>query len=139
MKRTKKIIVNTLGCKVNQCESEAIEKALADADSKIVSNGSEPADVVVVNTCSVTSKAAMQSRQAVRQAVRNHPGARIIVTGCHAQTAPEEFSAIKGVDLVVGNREKHRIPERILTDTLPINQINQNHSTNPNELNRFNR
>jgi len=110
----KTIWIKTLGCKVNQCESEAIENALIESDSGIALCQDESADVVVVNTCSVTSKAAMQSRQAVRQAVRNHPGARIVVTGCHAQTAPEQFGAMDGVDLVIGNREKHRIPGRIL-------------------------
>jgi tRNA A37 methylthiotransferase MiaB len=80
------------------------------------------ADVVIVNTCTVTRKAAMQSRQAVRQAIRANPGARIVVTGCHAQTAPAELAAIEGVDLIVGNRDKHRIPRKILTglpDTPP--------------------
>jgi threonylcarbamoyladenosine tRNA methylthiotransferase MtaB len=62
----------------------------------------------------VTRKAAMQSRQAVRQAIRTHPGARIVVTGCHAQTAPAELSAIDGVDLVVSNQDKHHIPQQIL-------------------------
>jgi threonylcarbamoyladenosine tRNA methylthiotransferase MtaB len=58
----------------------------------------------------------MQSRQAVRQAVRANPGARIVVTGCHAQTAPAELSAIEGVDLIVGNRDKHLIPQQIYSD-----------------------
>jgi threonylcarbamoyladenosine tRNA methylthiotransferase MtaB len=71
--------------------------------------------VVIVNTCTVTRKAAMQSRQAVRQAVRANPGARIVVTGCHAQTAPAELAAIDGVDLVVGNRDKCEIPRQILS------------------------
>ncbi len=60
----------------------------------------------------------MQSRQAVRQAIRNNPNARIVVTGCHAQIASDELAAIEGVDLVAGNREKHRLTEQIL-DQLP--------------------
>jgi tRNA A37 methylthiotransferase MiaB len=79
------------------------------------SGGTGRADVVIVNTCTVTRKAAMQSRQAVRQAVRANPGARIVVTGCHAQTAPAELAAIDGVDLVVGNRDKCEIPRQILS------------------------
>jgi threonylcarbamoyladenosine tRNA methylthiotransferase MtaB len=70
----------------------------------------EDADVVIVNTCTVTAKAAMQSRQAVRQAIRSNPGARVVVTGCHAQTAKEELATIDGIDLIVDNRDKDRIP-----------------------------
>lgn len=110
----KKILIKTLGCKVNQCESEAILNTLVESDRGFTAGGDGPADVVIVNTCTVTRKAAMQSRQAVRRAIRSNPGARIVVTGCHAQIAPEELAAIDGVDLIVGNREKHRIPGQIL-------------------------
>ena len=109
----KKLLIKTLGCKVNQCESEAIRSALVESDHGFAVADDGRADVVIVNTCTVTRKAAMQSRQAVRQAVRANPGARIVVTGCHAQTAPAELAAIDGVDLVVGNRDKHLIPRQI--------------------------
>ena len=111
----KKILIKTLGCKVNQCESEAIRNALVESDQGFESGGDGEADVVIVNTCTVTRKAAMQSRQAVRQAIRANPGARIVVTGCHAQTSPAELAAIDGVDLIVGNRDKCDIPRQILT------------------------
>ena len=109
----KKILIKTLGCKVNQCESEAIRNALVESDRGFTAADDGRADVVIVNTCTVTRKAAMQSRQAVRQAIRANPGARIVVTGCHAQTAPAELAAIEGVDLIVGNRDKHLIPQHI--------------------------
>ncbi len=109
----KKIFIKTLGCKVNQCESEAIRNALEESDRGFTAADDGMADVVIVNTCTVTRKAAMQSRQAVRQAIRANPDARIVVTGCHAQTAPAELAAIDGVDLIVGNRDKHLIPQRI--------------------------
>lgn len=112
----KTVIIKTLGCKVNQCESEAIGDALQADGQAVVGATTGGADVVVVNTCTVTAKAAMQSRQAVRQAIRANPGARIVVTGCYAQTAPDELAAIAGVDLIVGNGDKHRIPQRIRTD-----------------------
>jgi threonylcarbamoyladenosine tRNA methylthiotransferase MtaB len=112
----KKILIKTLGCKVNQCESEAIRNALLQSGQGVASGDDGMADVVIVNTCTVTRKAAMQSRQAVRQAIRANPGARIVVTGCHAQTAAAEIAAIDGVDLIVGNRDKHRIPQQILAD-----------------------
>jgi threonylcarbamoyladenosine tRNA methylthiotransferase MtaB len=111
----KKLLIKTLGCKVNQCESEAIRNAMLESDQGFASADDGRADVVIVNTCTVTRKAAMQSRQAVRQAVRANPGARIVVTGCHAQTAPAELAAIDGVDLVVGNRDKCEIPRQILS------------------------
>ncbi len=112
----KKLLIQTLGCKVNQCESAAIGKALVESDQGFDFAGDGAADVVIVNTCTVTRKAAMQSRQAVRQAIRANPAARIVVTGCHAQTAPSELAAIDGVDLIVGNRDKHRLPQQILSD-----------------------
>ena len=110
----KKILIKTLGCKVNQCESEAIQNALVASGHGATSCDDGMTEVVIINTCTVTRKAAMQSRQAVRQAIRANPGARIVVTGCHAQTAPAELAAIDGVDLIVGNRDKGEIPRQIL-------------------------
>lgn len=103
----------TLGCKVNQCESVAINQLLAAA-GLAPARGQTAPDVVVINTCTVTGKAAMQCRQAVRQAIRKHPSARIVVTGCYAQTAPEEIRSIQGVDLIVGHLDKMRLGEIIL-------------------------
>ncbi|MDP2647225.1 MAG: tRNA (N(6)-L-threonylcarbamoyladenosine(37)-C(2))-methylthiotransferase MtaB [Desulfobacterales bacterium] len=102
--------ITTLGCKVNQCESEAISASLtADGWSSAAEN--QPAQLCIVNTCAVTSKAAMQSRQAVRKLIRSHPRARIVVTGCYAQTEPEEISRIKGIHDVIDHGRKHRIPQ----------------------------
>jgi threonylcarbamoyladenosine tRNA methylthiotransferase MtaB len=109
MKRYRTI---TLGCKVNQCESAAIGYQLERAGCRKV-RGHEAPDVVVINTCTVTGKAAMQSRQAVRKAVRACPGARIVVTGCHAQVAPEQIRSIEGVHLVVGHHAKMGIAARL--------------------------
>ncbi len=97
-----------MGCKVNQAESEAIAQDLMSADWTAASD-SEKADVCIVNTCTVTQKASMQSRQAVRRAIRNHPQARIVVTGCYAQTSPEDIRSIDGVHYIVGQGEKHDI------------------------------
>lgn len=106
----KKFCIKTLGCKVNQYESEALASQLAGAGLRPLETDTD-ADVCIVNTCSVTHKAAMQSRQAVRQAIRANPNARIIVTGCHAETHREEFERIAGVDCIVGQAVKHTIPE----------------------------
>ena len=119
-----KFIIKTLGCKVNQCESEAIRNALVRSDRGLATGDDAGADVVIVNTCTVTRKAAMQSRQAVRQAIRANPGARIVVTGCHAQTAPAELAKIDGVDLIVGNRDKHTIPRQIFADMPKHTDVN---------------
>ncbi len=102
--------VATLGCKVNQFESEALAQSFEES-GYIQAPGGQGADLCLVNTCAVTQKAAMQSRQAVRKIVRSNPQARIVVTGCYAQTHPEEIKAIKGVHAIVGHADKAKIPE----------------------------
>ncbi|MGC4251447.1 MAG: tRNA (N(6)-L-threonylcarbamoyladenosine(37)-C(2))-methylthiotransferase MtaB [Sphingobium sp.] len=85
----------TLGCRLNIAESEAIREMTAGHD-----------DLIVVNSCAVTAEAVRQARQAIRRARRERPGARIMVTGCAAQTEPATFAAMPEVDAVLGNREK---------------------------------
>ena len=95
----------TLGCKTNQFETAAMQEQLARAGYRIVAF-EEGADLVVINTCTVTSATDAQSRSLVRRARRVNPVCRVIVTGCYAQVAPETFAAMPGVGLVVGNEEK---------------------------------
>jgi threonylcarbamoyladenosine tRNA methylthiotransferase MtaB len=102
--------VVTLGCKVNQCESAALAGLLESAGYLPAAPG-ESNNLVVINTCTVTAKAAMQSRQAIRKAVRNNPHAVIVVTGCYAQTAPDDIQQIEGVHYVIGHGDKLRIAE----------------------------
>ncbi len=114
-----KIKIKTLGCKVNQYEAETIAEKLAQAGIQVNALHPEDADgdhvdVCIINTCTVTQKASMQSRQAIRRAKRAHPNARIIVTGCYAQTQPQELKALEEVDCVIGQAEKHLIPELII-------------------------
>ena len=118
-----KFSITTLGCKVNQAESEAIAQELMASDWSAVKN-CESAEVCIVNTCTVTQKASMQSRQAVRKAIRDNTNARIIVTGCYAQTAPQEISKIDGVDFVVGQNKKHSI-RRLIHSTGAENSKNE--------------
>ena len=127
--------INTLGCKVNQFESEAIAEQLQRWNFKPAGKG-EHAKLVIVNTCTVTRKASMQSRQAIRQAIRENPGAKVIVTGCYAQTAPEEIHRIEGVHTLVGQTDKHRLPELILVENgaeiggpFPVDRIEQVNKT----------
>ncbi len=100
--------IMTLGCKVNRYESEAISEQLADQGWRLTDKATK-ADLCVINTCTVTAKAAMQSRQAVRRLIRNHPDALVVVTGCDAQVAPEIFTSTAGVHYVVGHSFKDRI------------------------------
>ncbi|MFT9179657.1 MAG: tRNA (N(6)-L-threonylcarbamoyladenosine(37)-C(2))-methylthiotransferase MtaB [Zymomonas mobilis] len=90
----------TLGCRLNIAESEAIKQALTDKD------GSQ--DLIVVNSCAVTSRAVAQTRQAIRKASRERPNARIVVTGCAAQIDPKIFADMPEVSRVIGNVEKHQ-------------------------------
>lgn len=105
--------IHTLGCKVNQHESDVLAAALNAHGWQAVEDG-QIADVCIVNTCTVTQKASMQSRQIIRQLQRNHPCARIIVTGCYAQIAPAEIESIEGVHAIVGHPRKSDLPEFIV-------------------------
>ena len=105
--------VHTLGCRVNQSESESIEKELIQMGYRRADAG-VPADICIVNTCTVTQRASMQSRQLIRQIIRANPAAKVIVTGCYAQTEPEVVRRIPGVHRVVDNDSKSRIPDNFL-------------------------
>ncbi len=106
----KKFSIITLGCKVNQYESDGISQQLEVLGWRPAGLKESP-DACIVNTCTVTRKSSMQSRQAIRRIIRNHPQARIIVTGCYAQTEPDQVRQIPGVDAVIGHADKHRIAE----------------------------
>ena len=110
--------MTTLGCKVNQFESEAIAQYLKASGWTMVRNEGE-SNVHIINTCTVTQKASTQSRQAIRKAIRSHPLARIIVTGCDAQTETEDIQKINGVHAIIGHGDKHKIPEMILSSPPP--------------------
>lgn len=112
--------IATLGCKVNQCESDALARHLeADGGLESRDKNDDGVDVCIINTCTVTHKAAMQSRQAIRQAIRRHPRAQIIVTGCYAQTEPEVIGGISGVDKVVGHSHKFDLPGLMSVQAAP--------------------
>ncbi len=101
----RRVATTTLGCKVNQFETQAIRQALQGADYELVPFESE-ADLYLVNTCTVTQEADRQARQLIRRALRRNPEAFMVVAGCYAQRDPEAVAAIPGVDLVLGNGEK---------------------------------
>jgi threonylcarbamoyladenosine tRNA methylthiotransferase MtaB len=99
------IDVVTFGCRLNIYESEVIRRNAAAAGL----GAGDLADVVIVNTCAVTGEAERQARQAIRRLKRERPHARIVVTGCAAQTSPDQFAAMQEVDRVVGNDAKMRV------------------------------
>lgn len=106
--------VATLGCKVNQFESEALTDSLLRKGYQLVLFDEE-ADLSIINTCTVTHRADFQSRQAVRRVHRANPEALIIVTGCYAQVDPQTFLKMEEVSYLVGNGVKSQIP-----DLLPL-------------------
>jgi threonylcarbamoyladenosine tRNA methylthiotransferase MtaB len=104
------IAVSTLGCRLNQVESQEI-LALFEQRGFRAAAAHERAQVHVVNTCTVTGRADFSDRQTIRRIARDNPGAVLVVTGCYAQTDAEAVARIPGVDLVVGNPDKHRLAD----------------------------
>jgi threonylcarbamoyladenosine tRNA methylthiotransferase MtaB len=115
-KKMATISIATLGCKVNQFESEALIDALEQKRYALIPF-EEGADITIINTCTVTQRADFQSRQMVRRAFRSNPDSLIIVTGCYPQVEPDAFLKMKGVRYLLGNGEKNQIP-----DLLPLMQ-----------------
>jgi threonylcarbamoyladenosine tRNA methylthiotransferase MtaB len=104
--------VKTFGCRASQADGAALEAGLAASGLRPAVEITD-ADLVVLNTCTVTSTADDELRQAVRRIHRAQPDVRIVVTGCYAQRAPEEIAAIPGVTWVVGNSHKNSIPDLV--------------------------
>lgn len=104
----RKIALHTLGCKLNFAETATIGRTFERAGYRLVPFD-EPADVVVLNTCSVTERADRECRQLVRRALRRSPEAFVAVVGCYAQLRPQEIAAIGGVDLVAGSERKFEL------------------------------
>ena len=107
-----KVALTTLGCKVNQFETETMEGLFKRAGYTVVPF-EERADVYVINTCSVTSLGDRKSRQIIRRAHRENERAVIAVCGCYAQVAPEEIKAIEGVRVVLGTKERAQIVDYV--------------------------
>ena len=103
------ISFTTLGCKLNFAESSALSKALLERGHTRAKQG-EPADICIINTCTVTDAADHKDRQMIHRIRRQNPNAILIVTGCYAQLRPDEIAHIEGVDYVLGQNEKFNIP-----------------------------
>jgi threonylcarbamoyladenosine tRNA methylthiotransferase MtaB len=109
-----RIAFTTLGCKINQFETDTLQQDLLSRGNTVVAFDAE-ADVYIINTCSVTAKSDTQSRQVIRSAVRRGKGAKVVVTGCYAEMRPEEIHSMPGVALVIGNRDKARISDQVMS------------------------
>ncbi len=106
--------IQQFGCRATQADGAALERQLLDRGC-IAAPEPAAADIVIVNTCTVTASADAQARDAIRKLHSANPATHIIVTGCYAQRAPEELAALSGVSWVVGNSHKPQIPELLQT------------------------
>jgi threonylcarbamoyladenosine tRNA methylthiotransferase MtaB len=125
--------ITTLGCKVNQADSEAISEQMSAAGF-VQCDFSDMADIYIVNTCTVTHLGDRSSRQMINQARRRRPDALLVVTGCYAEINPQAVATLPGVDLVVGNSNKETLVDSINTQLKfsPITtQQPENEATNP--------
>ncbi len=102
----------TLGCKVNNYETEAINELFKQAGYNRI-DFNDVADVYVINTCTVTNTGDKKSRQMIRRAIRKNPDAVICVTGCYAQTQPNEIAQIEGVDIIIGTNGRENIVDLV--------------------------
>ncbi|MCH5180470.1 MAG: tRNA (N(6)-L-threonylcarbamoyladenosine(37)-C(2))-methylthiotransferase MtaB [Erysipelotrichales bacterium] len=121
-----KYYVETLGCKVNTYESEALKKLL-DLEGYVNAQNDEP-DIIVINTCSVTSVSDQKCRQKIRSLIRKYPHAIMVVMGCYSQMAADTIMKIEGVNIVVGTNNRHLIPKLIkeyLKDKKQINIVEE--------------
>jgi threonylcarbamoyladenosine tRNA methylthiotransferase MtaB len=117
----------TLGCKVNQYETQVIREEFIQAGFKELQN-SQPADIYLINTCTVTQSADQKSRHFIHYAYRQNPKAKIIVTGCYTELDSDKIEKIPGVAHIIKNQDKYRIPEL-------LNGHNENNGLNePNEI-----
>jgi len=113
--------IQQFGCRATQADGAAIERQLREQGSTLAADNTA-ADVVVLNTCTVTAAADAQARDAIRKIHAANPATRILVTGCYAQRAPEEIAALPGVSFVVGNSHKPQIPT-LLHSITPLPQL----------------
>jgi threonylcarbamoyladenosine tRNA methylthiotransferase MtaB len=112
-----KVTLDSLGCKLNQAETELLTRKLAQAGYELVPSGTK-ADIYILNTCTVTHIADRKSRHLLRRAHRQNPEALVVATGCYAERAPEELKQVEGVNLVLGNGDKSRLPQLLIETAL---------------------
>ena len=131
---SKKVSFSTLGCKLNFSETSTVAREFKERGYKTVKFG-DNADVIFINTCTVTQSADSKCRKAVRQAVKSSPDAFVVVTGCYAQADATKLAAIPGVDAVLGMDEKFNLFEHF--DNFSNKDKTAIHSCETNEINNF--
>lgn len=119
----KRVAISTLGCKTNQFESAAMIEQLKSAGYSVVPF-SEPSDIYIINSCTVTARTDAETRRLIRRARRLNPESRIIATGCYAQVAPGELEKMPELDCVLGNQEKQHISSLLEISGNAISDIN---------------
>src|ERR1700720_4199820 len=102
--------IENFGCRATEADAAALRHGLLTS-GLLLAHDHSSADLIVLNTCTVTAAADCQTREAVRKIHRGNPSARIIVTGCYAQRAPEEIAALEGVSWVIGNSHQAEVPK----------------------------
>ena len=131
--RTAKLI--TMGCKANQYDTQSMRETLQRNGYTLVDEGmsGQQADLYLINTCTVTNVADQKARQAIRRAIRQHPNAKVLVTGCYAESDREAIEKIPGVTFVFGNREKADFQDYldILRAETPSSSEEASHPPNP--------
>ncbi len=117
-----KIAFTTLGCRVNQYDTQAMKEQVEKANFQTVPF-EDLADIYVINTCTVTAAADAEGKQLIRRAKAKNPESFVVVAGCLAQDRPEEIAGLSGVNLVVGNTGKSGLLKKILCQYLPFNSL----------------
>jgi threonylcarbamoyladenosine tRNA methylthiotransferase MtaB len=108
--KNSKVAFLTLGCKVNQTESEALAQLLTEEGYQVVQETEEP-EIIIINTCTVTGSGSSKSRKLIRKIVKDHPLSTVVIMGCYSQTKPEEVAELEGVDLILGTQNRRFIVE----------------------------
>jgi threonylcarbamoyladenosine tRNA methylthiotransferase MtaB len=134
--RTKNIAFHTLGCKLNFSETSSIYRQLDPEFFQPVSF-QQPADIYVLNTCSVTENADKECRSLIRRVKRLAPQSQVVVIGCYAQLKPHEIASIEGVDLVLGAKEKFQLPDYLKKLAGKTNPAGAVYSCHIEEVNQF--
>ncbi len=120
-----RIAFSTLGCKINQFDTAAMQTSVMNSSDINIVSFDDEADIYVINTCTVTNKSDSESRRIIRGALKKNRNARIVVTGCYAQTNPREIAEIPGVSIVLGNNEKMKIGDYLNLDSYSVNNSSQ--------------
>ena len=132
----KRVAISTLGCKTNQFESAAMIEQLKAAGYLVVPF-TEPSDIYIVNSCTVTARTDAETRRLIRRARRLNPASRIVATGCYAQVAPGELEKMPELDCVLGNQEKQNISTLLESSEHSVSDIATINRAEPLKLTSF--